>query len=204
MPHYNVKCPNGKWRVYTSIVDGWISGPIDEDELPDLYQKDFQSAISPMIWKAMSNLGYDLFDDDDLAEAFEDEAESLFSSFKECESCDVCSELECIDCMKDYAKAQPGFDDIVQRVKTKEPGEITDEPKYQIRFGPTPVFISSPGFVSPEPVRLTTSDDVEKLVWNLAAGYECGAGPYCHDCDWNGISGGCRMRDAITAAGITL
>ena len=34
-----------------------------------------------------------------------------------------------------------------------------------------------------------TSDgaDVEKLVWNLAAGYECGAGPYCQDCDWNGI-----------------
>jgi hypothetical protein len=50
----------------------------------------------------------------------------------------------------------------------------------------------------------TTSDEVEKLVWNLAAGYECGAGYYCHDCDWNGITGGCRMRDAIKAAGIEL
>ena len=51
-----------------------------------------------------------------------------------------------------------------------------------------------------------TSDgaDVEKLVWNLAAGYECGAGPYCQDCDWNGDTGGCRMRDAIAAAGIRL
>lgn len=32
MPRYNVKCPNGKWRVFSSIVDGFISDEMTDEE----------------------------------------------------------------------------------------------------------------------------------------------------------------------------
>ena len=33
MPRYNVKLPDGRWQVFSTIADGFVTGPMTFDEL---------------------------------------------------------------------------------------------------------------------------------------------------------------------------